>query len=367
LVGTCIPISNYRISVIAGSHRASLTRHQAKALSLLLPHIAKDRRFSALQDYHPPEGPLWARAAVADWLNGVAGGGDAGRVVLTDGAQHGLACVSRALTQPDDVVLADSITYQGISALCRSQGVDLRGVSIDREGMRPDAFEAACSTLRPRAVFLVPSLHNPTTVTLSEERRRALAAIARRHNVLIIEDDVYRPLLDRAIPSFATLEPELTVHISGLSKCIAPGLRYGFVVAPRAVLGNVAAALRIDCWSISPLTALVATILLEEGTAKRIIEFQREELRRRQAILRDALAAFDVQTQETSPHAWLHLPEPWRGAAFARACRQRGVLWDAKPSPMRCVSMWASGELRQALSIMADLLNAGHLEISGAV
>lgn len=139
------------------------------------------------------------------------------------------------------------------------------------------------------------------------------------------------------------------------------------MVAPRAVLGNVAAALRIDCWSISPLTALVATILLEEGTAKRIIEFQREELRRRQAILRDALAAFDVQTQETSPHAWLHLPEPWRGAAFARACRQRGVLWDAKPSPMRCVSMWASGELRQALSIMADLLNAGHLEISGAV
>jgi len=350
-----------------------------EALSLLLPHIAKDRRFSALQDYHPPEGPLWARAAVADWLNGVAGGGDAGRVVLTDGAQHGLACVLRALTQPDDVVLADSITYQGISALCRSQGVDLRGVSIDREGMRPDAFEAACSTLRPRAVFLVPSLHNPTTVTLSEERRRALAAIARRHNVLIIEDDVYRPLLDRAIPSFATLEPELTVHISGLSKCIAPGLRYGFVVAPRAVLGNVAAALRIDCWSISPLTALVATILLEEGTAKRIIEFQREELRRRQATLRDALAAFDVQTHETSPHAWLHLPEPWRGAAFARACRQRGV--GVLPADAFAVGREtvahavrinvgaapSSGELRQALSIMADLLNAGHLEISGAV
>ena len=250
---------------------------------------------------------------------------------------------------------------------------------MDREGRRPDAFEVACSTLRPRAVFLVPSLHNPTTVTLSEERRRALAAIARRHNVLIIEDDVYRPLLDRAIPSFATLEPELTVHISGLSKCIAPGLRYGFVVAPRAVLGNVAAALRIDCWSISPLTALVATILLEEGTAKRIIEFQREELRRRQAILRDALAAFDVQTQETSPHAWLHLPEPWRGAAFARACRQRGV--GVLPADAFAVGREtvahavrinvgaapSSGELRQALSIMADLLNAGHLEISGAV
>jgi len=58
--------------------------------------------------------------------------------------------------------------------------------------------------LRPRAVFLVPSLHNPTTVTLGEDRRRALAAIARRHNVLIIEDDVYRPLLETSVPSFAT-------------------------------------------------------------------------------------------------------------------------------------------------------------------
>src|ERR1700730_18450005 len=237
------------------------------ALSLLLPHIAKDRRFGALQAYHPPEGPLWARAAVADWLNGVAGDGDAGRVVLTDGAQHGLACVLRALTQRDDIVLADSITYQGISALCRSQGIDLRGVSIDREGMRPEAFETACASSRPRAVFLVPSLHNPTTVTLSEERRRALVTIARRHNVLIIEDDVYRPLLDVDIPSFATLEPELTIHVSCLSKCIAPGLRYGFVGAPRAVLGNIAAALRIDLWSVSPLTMLVATNMLEDGPA----------------------------------------------------------------------------------------------------
>src|ERR1700736_2991163 len=118
-----------------------------EALSLLLPHIAKDRRFSALQDYHPPEGPLWARAAVADWLNGVAGGGDAGRVVLTDGAQHGLACVLRALAQRDDIILADSITYQGISALCRSEGLNLRGLPIDREGMRPDAFETSLGSV----------------------------------------------------------------------------------------------------------------------------------------------------------------------------------------------------------------------------
>jgi DNA-binding transcriptional MocR family regulator len=350
-----------------------------EALTALLPRLPRDRRFGAVQDYHPPEGPLWARSAVAAWLQGIAGDGDASRIVLTDGAQHGLACVLRALTQPGDIILVDQITYQGISALCRSQGLDLRGLPADREGMRPDAFEDACQTLRPRAVFLVPTLHNPTTVTLSEERRRALAAIARRHNVLIIEDDVYRPLLDTALPSFATLEPELTVYVSGLSKCVAPGLRFGFVVVPRAVLGNVAAALRIDCWSVSPLIPLIATSLLEDGSVARIIERQREELQRRQAILSEALKPFDVQSHAVSPHAWLHLPEPWRGASFARACRQRGVgvlpadafaIGRETLAHAVRINVGAApslGDLRQALGIIVGLLNAGHFELSGAV
>jgi hypothetical protein len=69
----------------------------------------------------------------------------------------------------------------------------------------------------------MPSLHNPTAITMPEPRRRALATIARRHNVLILEDDVYAPLLEDARPPFATLEPELTVHIAGLSEMRGAG------------------------------------------------------------------------------------------------------------------------------------------------
>ncbi len=124
----------------------------------------------------------------------------------------------------------------------------------------------------------MPSLHNPTTITLTEERRRDIVEIARRHNVLIIEDDVYRPLLDNPPPSFASLEPELTVYIGGFSKCVAPGLTFGFVIGPRFMMGQVAAALRINCWSVNPMAALIATVLLEEGTADGIIEAQKAEL-----------------------------------------------------------------------------------------
>ena len=350
-----------------------------ETLALLSPRLAKDRRFGAVRDYHPPEGPAWAREAVAAWLKGVAGAGDPSTVVLADGAQHGLACVFRAVAQRGDVILCDAITYQGIGALCRSQELDLRGLPMDRGGMRPEAFEAACINWRPRAVFLVPSLHNPTTITLDEERRHALAAIARRHNVLIIEDDVYRSLLEDSPPSFATLEPELTIHVSCLSKSIAPGLRYGFVVAPRALLGHVATALRIDCWSINPLTALIATTILEDGSASKMIEAQRVELRARQAILREVLSSFDVQTHETSPHAWLHLPEPWRDAAFARACRQRGVgvlpmeaFAVGRDTSIHAVRIHlgaapSAADLKHALTTIADLLKLRQFDMSAAI
>jgi DNA-binding transcriptional MocR family regulator len=284
-----------------------------------------------------------------------------------------------ATAKQGEVVLADEITYQGINALCRVHGLDLVGVAMDRGGMLPDAFEQACVQLRPRAVFLIPTLHNPTTITLGEQRRRDLAAVARRHNVLIIEDDVYRPLVADQPPSFASLEPELTIHVGGLSKCVAPGIRLGFVIAPRAIAGQVAASLRINCWSISPLTALVATQILEDGTVERIVAAQQEELRHRQAMLSEVLGRFDIQSHPTSTHAWLRLPEPWRGAGFARTCLQRGVAvlpgdaFAVGREPVQHgvrINVGAARsreDLRAALNTMAELLAAGHLQLPGFV
>jgi DNA-binding transcriptional MocR family regulator len=350
-----------------------------EVLATILPRLSKDRRYPALQDYHPAEGPAWARAAAAAWLAPVAGDGSAARVVLADGAQHGLACVLAGIARPGNVVLADAVTYQGINALCRSLGLELRGVSADRAGMLPDALEAACSRWQPRALFLVPSLHNPTTVTLSEARRSAIAEVARRHNLLIIEDDVYGPLLDVRPPSFAVLEPELTIHVSGLSKCVAPGLRLGFVVAPRALVSDVASALRVNCWSPNPLAALIGTVLLEDGIVKDLIERQKQELRLRQAMVSEILVGLDVQTHDTSTHAWLSLPEPWRGNAFARVCHKNGVGVlaaeaftigrEASPHAVRInvAAARSRGDLQRALQILADLARTGHLHLHDMV
>lgn len=296
-----------------------------EALAGLMPQLPSDARYPALQDFHAPEGPSWAREAMAGWLSPVTGVNDPSRIVMTNGVQHGLACVLGALVRPSDAILADAITYQGIGALCRSLDLALKPVAMDRGGMRPDDFEAMCEEHRPRAVFLVPTLHNPTTITLDAGRRRAIAGIARRHGVLIIEDDVYRPLKADAPQALVAFDPDITVHIVGLSKCVAPGLRLGAVLAPKQMVADIAAMLRINCWSTSPLNALVATRLIEDGLVECIVAGQQDEFRHRQAMLTKSLAGFDVVTDDAAPHAWLELPEPWHGSSFARAANQNGV------------------------------------------
>ena len=296
------------------------------SLAQLLPRLPKDPRYSALQDFHAPEGPIWARETLAGWLAPTLGVNDPGRVVITHGAQSALGCVFGAIARAGDVVLADAITYQGVAALCRSLEIELRPVAMDDEGLLPEALDAACAEHQPRALFVVPCLHNPTTITLSRQRRERIVEIAQRHNMLIVEDDVYRPLVEDAPPALAQMAPEQTIYVTSLSKSVAPGLRYGAAVAPPALVADIAAMQRIACWSVSSLNALIATRLIEDGTLTQIITTQNAELRSRQAILRECLAGVDVLTADASTHAWLRLPTPWRANVFVTVARQHGVV-----------------------------------------
>ena len=338
------------------------------ALADLMPRLARDRRYATLKDYQPAEGPTWLREAAALWMKSFVPAADPSSLFIGAGAQHVLACILASVARPGDVVIADEITYMGLVALCRARGLILRGIAMDEDGMRPDAFDEACLRWQPRLVFVMPSLHNPTAITMPEPRRRAIAAIARRHNVLILEDDVYAPLLEDRAPAFATLEPELTVHIAGLSKCVAPGLRIGFALTPRALAADVVAAIRVDCWNICPLSALTATMLLEAGAVETIIESQKQEMLERQALTSAMLAGYDLRNHPASPHAWLTLPDSWRDRDFAQACLERGVMVmradpfsigrDESPNAVRINIAAARNrdDLKSALGIMLELL-----------
>ena len=137
-----------------------------------------------------------------------------------------------AIARPGDLILTEEVTYAGIKSLASLLHLQLRGLPLDRHGLIPEAFEAACRSGTPRALFCMTNLQNPTGHTMPLARRREIAAIAVAHDVALVEDDVNGFLPADPLPPLAELAPAQTYYVTGTSKSLAPGLRIGYVVAP---------------------------------------------------------------------------------------------------------------------------------------
>jgi DNA-binding transcriptional MocR family regulator len=231
-----------------------------------------------------------------------------------------------AITDPGDVVLTECLTYPGLKRLADFLRIRLHGIQMDEAGIDPEAFETACRTLNPKALYCVCNLQNPTALVVPVERRRALAEIARRHGVKIIEDDVYGFLLDAETPpSLASFAPELSHYFTSLSKSMAPGLRVGYLAIPSAGKNDFTQVVRSTTWMATPLTAEIGTDWIRSGAGRKLALGHRSEAIERQKIARRILAGWDISKEIRSYHIWLKLPEPWSAETFALELRMRGV------------------------------------------
>ncbi|GGC47977.1 aminotransferase-like domain-containing protein [Chelatococcus reniformis] len=297
------------------------------------------------------------------------------RIFVTPGAHPALVGILSTLARPGDTVLSEGITYPGARAIAAQLGLKLVGLPMDADGIDPDAFADACRTARPKALYLNPTLQNPTTLTIPEARRSAIAAVARRFGCPIVEDDAYGFIPAHGPPPFAAIAPDLTWHVAGLSKCIGAGLRAAYVVAPDARSGwPFAAALRATNVMASPLTAALATRWIEDGTADTILRFIRTESMARQALATELLPAGSYRADPLSFNLWVELPTPWTRSAFVGhlgSTRIGVVASDAFTvggQPQEAVRVCLGGpscraEIRSALEFMAHAL-AGQPEMA---
>ncbi len=245
---------------------------------------------------------------------------------IVPGAHPALFGILGLLARPGDVVLSEAITYPGARSIAGQHGLSLVGLPMDDEGVEADAFATACETLAPKALYLNPTLLNPTTHTISEQRRLALTSIARRFGVPIIEDDPYGLLPEDAPPAFAALAPELTWHVAGLAKCLGAGLRVAYVVVPDNRSGwSFAASLRAATVMASPVTVALATRWINDGTADALVTAVRRESAERQAMARSLLKGLTFRADPAGFHLWLSLPAAWTRSAFAGHMRSTGI------------------------------------------
>lgn len=264
---------------------------------------------TAFLNYQPPGGSAHEREVAARWMRTRVPHAHADKLVIFPGAQTILFNLLAHLAGPGDVILTEAVTFPGIKAAAVQLGVKLVGVAMDDGGVLPDALAKACRTHRPKAVYLIPTLHNPTTATLAPERRRAIAKIVRDADTMLIEDDAYG-LLDRSAAPIANLIPERTYLATTLSKCIAPALRVAYLLTPDGGAQlQMRSSLQATVQMPAPLMVALVTHWLETGVADRIITAIRNEAVGRQELAQRALKGFRFQAKPAAHHLWLHLPE----------------------------------------------------------
>lgn len=284
------------------------------------------RDLVALLRYQEFGGSHSDKDAASSWLGRRALVPSQERIFVTPGAHPAITGIMTILAKAGDTVLCEAITYPGVRAIAAQLGLRLIGLPMDRDGIEPDALDDACARFAPKALYLNPTLQNPTTLTLPEDRREAIATVARRHRLPIIEDDAYGFIPTGGVHPLASIAPDLTWHIAGLAKCIGAGLRAAYVVAPDTRAGwPFAAALRAATVMASPLTVALATRWIEDGTADSILRFIRAETAARQRLAAAILPPLSFRADPLSFHIWLPLPRPWTRSVFVGHMRNTGV------------------------------------------
>jgi len=246
------------------------------------------------------------------------------RLFIAPGAHPALLGIFGIVAKTGDVVLSESLTYPGARSIAAQLGLKLVGLPMDDEGIEPDAFVDACRRLNPKALYLNPTLLNPTTHTISAPRRTLIVDIARRFDVQIVEDDPYGFLPSDGPSPFATLAPERTWHVAGLAKCLGAGLRIAYVVVPDPRSGWLfASAVRTATVMASPVT--IAPRWIADGTADALLDAVRRESMERQKLLAAILPHATLRSDPVGFHFWLSLPEPWTRSAFVGHTRSTGI------------------------------------------
>ncbi len=298
-----------------------------RELARTLSEITRGRALDELLAYDPATATPRHRAAAASWIARLGHEVSPDQIVVTNGAQHAMTVVLASFMAPGDVLATAELTYPGLRAVARMLGIRLRGIALDGEGIVPEALDAACEPNKVTALYCVPTLQNPTGVTMSPERRMAIAEVARRRGLLVLEDEIHVSFPDEAIPPIASFAPERTLLMTTLSKWVAFGLRIGFVAAPERAVERLRSGVRSSLWQPAPLMSEIATRWISDGTAERMGRRKLVELEERHRIAREVLGdEFVVQTNRYALHLWVHLPEPQRSDECVAQARQRGVL-----------------------------------------
>lgn len=258
-------------------------------------------------------------------------------VLITNGASQALGLIFDAFVDPGDVVISEAPFFLGTVGRCRASGADVREIPLDDEGLDLDVFRSTLEGLKnegkqAKFLYLVPNFQNPTGITYSLERRKAILELCKEHRVMILEDDAYYDLRfeGEPVPTFYELAGDdgLVMYCGTFSKIIGAGMRLGWVVAHPTIIAHLS-GLKTDAGTPAFASHVVAEFTSSGTLAEHITALKGLYRERRDIMLRALEATMPEGTSWTHPEGgffiWLTLPGELTCAPVAQACLERGV------------------------------------------
>jgi DNA-binding transcriptional MocR family regulator len=350
------------------------------ALTRALDKLRK-KDLSRLLVYSPSAGEDDHRRAMADWLARTTPlQPDWRHLAVTAGGQQAVALALGSMASAGDAILTEAGTYYGLRTLAEHAGYRLKGLQLDEEGLVPDALDRAAASTGARVLYVTPTLHNPTGRTMSLDRRKEIARVARARDLWIVEDDVYALYAGpKAVTPIAALAPERTLYVSSLSKSLSAGLRVGILLTPGAEpLERVLRALRATAYSAPALGPAIGTLWIEDGSADALAEEVLAEMNRRVRLALDLFGpAAEPPSFASSLHVWLPMAELDAERAAAQALRAGVevtppsapiVDWHGLSGLRVCLGGVEDGaDLEQALQIVAEAVGGARDQLTMAM
>ena len=297
------------------------TTFPAEDFSALMARVGVDDSARALQ-YGPTEGLEEVKGPIAEVMAAEGMDVESDDLLVTTGGQQVIDLVCKTLIDPGDVIIAEAPTYPGAVPVFVSYQADVVQIEMDENGMRIDVLEAELARLdalgrTPKFIYTVPSFQNPAGVTMSLERRRRLVEIARRRELLVLEDNPYGMLRyeGEPLPTLYSLDGgEYVIYLGTFSKILSPGLRLGWCAAPRPVLDKLNLGKGAADLCSSPLSQLFVRRYFDERDWLEHVRRQTAVYRRRRDIMLEALAEhFPREATWTRPQGglfiWAKLPD----------------------------------------------------------
>ncbi|ATH91874.1 GntR family transcriptional regulator [Bacillus glycinifermentans] len=298
-------------------------------VSELMQKVAEKSYLDKLLNYNDPTGIPHQKTAGLNWMESFGIQADQEHMAIVSGAQNALAIALTALFEPGNRIATDLYTYSNFIELAKMLHVQLVPIPGDQFGMLPDELEKQCCQTKIHGVFLMPSCCNPTTIMISDFRKHELAAVIRKHHLILIEDDIHAFLTAGIISDYQkpmfNLLPDQSVYICSTSKSICSGLRVAYMVYGDAFRQNILQSIFNVNVKTSSLDAEVVTELILSGKAHEIVSQKKQLAQSANEIYSDYFPPSQPGEHPLSFYRWLSIEENVDSSQLEADLKMRGI------------------------------------------